>query len=68
MKILDGFFQRQWAVNLHCLKKDGAKAFDFQSDAYYGKVKGGMMTHANIRKDKNDLFPQDEVMDMILSL
>ena len=50
------------------IKKDGAKAFDFQSDAYYGKVKGGMMTHANIRKDKNDLFPQDEVMDMILSL
>lgn len=49
------------------IKKQGAAAFDFQSDAYYGKVKG-MVTHANIRKDKEDMFPQPELIDMILSL
>ncbi len=50
------------------IKKEGANAFEFHSDAYYGKVKGGMVTHANIRKDKEDVFPQPELMDMILSL
>lgn len=50
------------------IRKEGADAFDFHSDAYYGKVKGGMVTHANIRKDKEDMFPQPELMDMILSL
>ena len=49
------------------IKKEGAKAFEFKEDAYYGKVKG-MVTHGNIRKDKFDLFPQPEMMDMILSL
>lgn len=50
------------------IKKEGAfKAFDFHSDAYYGKVKG-MLTHANIRKDKFDLFPQPELIDMLLTL
>lgn len=50
------------------IKKEGAKAFDFKEDAYYGKVKRGVVTHANIRKDKNDMFPQPELIDMILTL
>lgn len=50
------------------IKSQGVKAFDFQSDAYYGKVKNGVVTHANIRKDKEDVFPQPELIDMILSL
>lgn len=50
------------------IKKEGAaKAFEFHQDAYYGKVKG-MITHANIRKDKFDVFPQQELIDMILTL
>lgn len=49
------------------IKKQGVDAFEFQSDAYYGKVKG-IVTHANIRKDKEDMFPQPELIDMILSL
>lgn len=49
------------------IKKQGVKAFDYQADAYYGRVKG-MVTHANIRKDKEDMFPQPELIDMILSL
>lgn len=49
------------------IKKQGVEAFEFQSDAYYGKAKG-IVTHANIRKDKEDMFPQPELIDMILSL
>ncbi len=50
------------------IKDEGAdKAFEFHQDAYDGKVKG-MITHANIRKDKFDVFPQPELIDMILSL
>lgn len=50
------------------IKKEGTDAFDFHSDAFYGQVKGGMVTHANIRKDKEDMFPQPELMDMISGL
>ncbi|MCH5167537.1 MAG: peptidoglycan-binding protein [Erysipelotrichales bacterium] len=49
------------------IKKQGADAFEFQADAYNGKVKG-IVTHANIRKDKEDMFPQPELIDMILTL
>ena len=49
------------------IKKHGAKAFEFNTDAYYGKVKG-MWTHTNTRKDKNDLSPQPALIDMLLSL
>ena len=49
------------------IKKSGVKGFDFNSDAYYGKVKG-MWTHTNTRKDKSDMFPQQELIDMLLSL
>ncbi len=49
------------------IKQKGAKAFEFNEDAYYGKIKG-MLTHTNIRKDKFDLFPQPNLIDMLLSL
>ena len=50
------------------IKQEGAeKAFDFHQDAYDGKVKG-MIIHANIRKDKFDVSPQDNLIDMILTL
>lgn len=49
------------------IKKEGAGAFDYHADAYNGKVKG-IVTHANIRPDKEDMFPQPELIDMILSL
>jgi len=49
------------------IKKKGIKAFDFNEDAYYGKTKG-MWTHTNTRKDKFDLFPQPNLIDMLLSL
>jgi hypothetical protein len=49
------------------IRKKGVSGFDFNSDAYYGKVKG-MWTHTNTRKDKTDMFPQQELIDMLLSL
>jgi hypothetical protein len=49
------------------IKKKGVLGFEFNSDAYYGRVKG-MWTHTNTRKDKFDMFPQQELIDMLLSL
>jgi hypothetical protein len=49
------------------VKKNGADGFEFNENAYYGKVKG-MWTHTNTRKDKFDMFPQQELLDMLLSL
>jgi hypothetical protein len=49
------------------IKRYGAKGFEFNENAYYGRVKG-MWTHTNTRKDKVDMFPQPELLDMLLSL
>ena len=49
------------------LKEKGDDAFEFNEDAYYGRVKG-LWTHTNTRKDKVDMFPQQELMDMLTSL
>ena len=49
------------------VKAKGADGFEFNSDAYYGRVKG-MWTHTNTRKDKFDMFPQPELLDMLLTL
>jgi len=49
------------------IKQKGAQAFEYNAQAYNGKIKG-MWTHGNIRKDKFDLFPQPNLIDMLLSL
>lgn len=49
------------------IKEKGVKAFEFNEDAYYGRIKG-MWSHTNTRKDKTDLFPQKELIDMLMSL
>ncbi len=49
------------------IKKKGAAGFEWNENAYYGKVKG-LWTHTNTRKDKSDMFPQQELIDMLLSL
>lgn len=49
------------------VRKSGQDGFEFQSDAYYGKVKG-LVSHSNIRKDKEDMSPQPDLLDMIMSL
>jgi hypothetical protein len=49
------------------IKQKGADAFEFNEDAYYGKVKG-LWVHTNTRKDKFDMFPQDELLNMLTNL
>jgi len=50
------------------IKKYGpTKAFEFQEDAYYGKVKG-LLTHTNVRRGKFDCYPHPGLIDMLLSL
>lgn len=50
------------------IKEEGVmKAFDFHIEAYNGNVKG-LLTHANIRKDKFDCSPQPNLVDMIMTL
>lgn len=49
------------------VKSKGADGFEFNENAYYGKIKG-MWTHSNTRKDKSDMFPQTELLDMLVSL
>ena len=43
------------------------KGFEFQEEAYYGKVRG-LLTHTNVRKDKSDCYPHPDFVDMIMSL
>ena len=49
------------------LKKNSKTAFDFSDDILKGKVKG-LLSHGNVRKDKFDVSPQQNLIDMILSL
>ena len=53
---------KQW------IKRHGpTKAFGYQEDAYYGKVKG-LLSHTNVRKDKMDVYPDPRLIDIIMSL
>lgn len=50
------------------IREEGpTKAFDFHQKACNGNVKG-LLTHTNVRKDKMDCFPQEELIDMLLSI
>ena len=49
------------------IKHGPTKGFDFQDDAFYGKVKG-LLTHTNVRKGKMDCYPHPDFVDMIMSL
>jgi len=49
------------------IKQNGEKAFDFSTEAFKGNVKG-ILSHTNVRKDKFDMFPQQELLDMLVSL
>jgi hypothetical protein len=42
-------------------------AFDYNENACQGKITG-LLSHGNVRKDKSDLFPQPEVINMLKSL
>ena len=47
--------------------KTAQEAFDFNKDAWSGKVKG-MLTHTNTRRDKSDMSPQPNLIKMLKQL
>lgn len=49
-----------WMIN-------GKNPFDWHIEAYSGKTRG-MLNHTNLRKDKSDMFPQPELLDLIRSI
>ena len=49
------------------IKMKGASAFDF-IDINYCATHRGLWCHNNVRPDKFDLFPQPELMEMLVSL
>lgn len=49
------------------IKSQGANAFDF-FDINYVSKNPGLWNHTNVRKDKSDMFPQQELIDMLMSL
>ena len=52
---------------IELIHKKGADAFDHFDLPLVEKTRG-LWTHTNVRKDKVDLFPQPELIDMLLSL
>ena len=52
------------------LLKDGIDpkdAFEFNADAYHGRVKG-LWSHTSVRKDKYDMYPCPRLVDMLKNL
>lgn len=49
------------------IRQSGADAFDI-FDPKMCEDRPGLWTHTNVRKDKVDMFPQQELIDMLLSL
>lgn len=50
------------------IKDLGANAFDYIPDVKNGKKDSGIWSHTTVRKDKFDMFPQQELLDMLVSL
>ena len=48
-------------------KKGIASAWDFSDEACSGKIVG-LLTHGQVRRDKDDMHPQQNLIDMLLSL
>jgi len=49
------------------LVNGNSNVFDYREDLSSGKTKG-ILTHGQVRKDKSDVFPQRELMAMLLNL
>ena len=49
------------------IKQRGAEAFEWNEDAYYGRIKG-LWSHSNTNKGKSDMFPQENLLTMLTEL
>jgi hypothetical protein len=62
----DGIDIKKGLIEWLAVKTPG-EAFDFNKDAWSGKVKG-MLTHTSTRKDKSDMSPQPNLIKMLKSI
>lgn len=72
LKALTLSLANQYNIDLHeglykWVKEKGADGFDYINGAYANSHKG-LYTHTNLTSQKSDCFPQDELIDMLLSL
>ena len=51
-----------WKNNIESIQ-----SFEYSDSLSYGKTKG-LLTHGQVRKDKSDVFPQIELIEMLRSL
>jgi len=49
------------------LMKEGVNAFEINKDICNAEIKG-LISHTNIRRDKSDVFPQQELVEIIKNL
>ena len=49
------------------LVNGNSNVFDYSEDLSYGKTKG-ILTHGQVRADKDDVQPQRELVNMLLTL
>ena len=49
------------------IKEKGAEAFEWNEDAYYGRIKG-LWSHSNTNKGKSDMCPQESLLTMLTEL
>lgn len=48
-------------------KIEGYSAFEYKYNLRSGRVKGGVWSHTNVRKDKFDIYPHPELVRMLTS-
>jgi hypothetical protein len=70
---LTKFIEERNGINIHVGLQEWINdpriedPFAFNQNAYRGQIKG-LLTHANVRSDKTDMFPQKNLIEMIKSL
>lgn len=64
LKLLLNYLSKKHVIDLKSNYTD--KWFDFDYDTW--TIEGGLRSHSQVRIDKNDVFPQKELIDMLNSL
>jgi N-acetyl-anhydromuramyl-L-alanine amidase AmpD len=71
LKALLIFLGEKHSINIKegmaAMLHSNVNAFEWNKAVCEGKIKG-IINHTNVRKDKSDMFPQPELIEMLLSL
>lgn len=54
-------------AQLHADPENPGRSFEYKEELSRGRIMG-VLTHGQVRKDKSDVFPQPELIEMLLSL